>query len=136
MVQSEAWGWGTHLHGPGSDGVPGSGKSANLANLANISGAGRGGIFSSGLERPEPAAVDYAFLGHRDALGLARRVEGILADAAGGFRAQLAGGAGSGGEGLTQPSECGSDGGSGFVAVHHRLRLDMEELGGPGASRG
>jgi hypothetical protein len=140
---SEAWGWGTHLPEPGFDGIPGSGKSANLANLANlanISGAGRGGNFKFTVVSSSGTSIQSQRLCTARSLDIVmpsalRRVEGILADAAGGFRVQLASGAGSGGEGLTQPEACGSNGGSGFVAVHHRLRLDMEELGDPGASR-
>ena len=84
---------------------------------------------SIGSEHPEPAAIGNAFFEDRDTLGLARRIEGLLGNAVcGSFLAQLAGGAGSGGEGLTQPGACGSDGGQVFVAVRHRLSLDVEEL--------
>jgi hypothetical protein len=112
---------------------------AKMAKMANISGTGRGAIFaivpSIGGEHPEPAAIGNAFFGPGDALGFARRVEGLFANSAcGGFLAQLLRETRSGGEGLTQPSAGGTDGGKGFSAVRQRSNLGVEELGGgPGA---
>ena len=75
-----------------------------------------------------------ALLGHRDALSLAR-VEGILTDAAGGFRVQLASGAGSGGEDSHAQKRAAARWIGGSSPSIMRLRLDMENLGDPGASR-
>src|SRR5688500_12385703 len=66
----------------------------NLIKVMNFSGAAqsRSCKFTGtrrGLHRPEPAVVHSAFFGQRNALGLARRIEGILAEASvGGSRAQ------------------------------------------------
>jgi hypothetical protein len=67
----------------------------NLIKVMNFSGAGETINFSftrRRLERQEPAAVQSAFLGHGDAFGFTRRIEGVLADAVGGgFLTPLAG---------------------------------------------
>jgi hypothetical protein len=60
--------------------------------------------------------VCCALLGHRDALGVACRAEGIQANTAVGVVvAHLTGGVGSGGERLAQPGAGGADGGPGSV---------------------
>jgi hypothetical protein len=72
------------------DRVRGSEKMMKLTNsikVMNFSGAGGRRIFTftlRGRERSGLAALNFALLRHHDALGLAPRVEGILADAAGG----------------------------------------------------
>jgi hypothetical protein len=63
-------------------------KMIKVIKMMNVSGAGWGIIFtlvlSAGRQSPEPAAPDQALLGVGDALGLACRVEGVLADPFGG----------------------------------------------------
>jgi hypothetical protein len=75
-------------------------KMVKVLKVLNISRAGRDSIFTftrTGLEHPEPAAPGDVLLRGRDALGLARRIEGGQADpAGGGFPAQLARGTRSG----------------------------------------
>jgi hypothetical protein len=59
-----------------------------VIKVMNFSGAGEPITFFTfiwrGLERPVPAAVPSLSLGQGDALGLARRVEGVLTDTLGG----------------------------------------------------
>src|SRR5215216_3455700 len=95
---------------------------ANLANLANISGTRCGANFASVLstrgERPEPAAIGHAFFRDRDALGLARRIEGLLTEPmCRGVVPELDGRSGSSGQGLAQPGASIVDNGAAAVAI-------------------
>jgi hypothetical protein len=81
-------------------------KLANLAKMANISGVERSAIFaivpSIGGEHSELAATGNAFFGDRDPLGLACRVESLLANAlGGGVLAELQCRSRAGSQGLT-----------------------------------
>jgi hypothetical protein len=73
--------------------------------MANISGAERSAIFavvpSIGGEHSELAATGNAFFGDRDPLGLACRVESLLANALGGVLAELQCRSRAGSQGLT-----------------------------------